>query len=62
MGYYIVFEKLYFTGIMAGSAVFSKFYMGGSNRLEYLVEKKNYTLLRSYNNMLKATVLKIDRK
>ena len=57
---YFIYEKLYFTGVMVGSSVFSKFYIGGSNRLEYLVSKKNYQLLRTYNNKLKDVIMTIN--
>lgn len=54
---YCIYTKLYFTGVMTGSGIFSKFYIGGSNRLEYLVEKRNYKVLRKYNDSLKQVVL-----
>jgi tetratricopeptide (TPR) repeat protein len=54
---YCVYTKLYFTGVITGSGVFSKFYTGGSNRLEYLVGKRNYKVLRKYNDQLKSVIL-----
>lgn len=54
---YSIYTKLYFTGIITGSGIFSKFYLGGSNRLEYLVGKRNYKVLRSYNDQLKNVIL-----
>lgn len=55
---YCIYTKLYFTGIITGSGIFSKFYLGGSNRLEYLVAKRNYKMNRNYNDQLKNTILK----
>lgn len=54
---YCIYTKLYFTGIITGSGVFSKFYLGGSRRLEYLVNKRNYKELRTYNDKLKVAIL-----
>ena len=54
---YFIYETLYFTAAFAGTSVLSKFYMGGSNRLEYLVAKKNYQLLREYNDELKKRII-----
>lgn len=54
---YCIYTKLYFTGVFTGSGVLSKFYIGGSNRLEYLVGKRNYKVLRKYNDQLKAVIL-----
>ncbi|MBI4930894.1 MAG: hypothetical protein HY841_09045 [Bacteroidetes bacterium] len=61
---YLVYPpmQLYFTSATVGTAVFSKFYLGGSNRLEYLVGKKNYKLLRGYNNDLKNAIVKIENE
>ena len=58
---YFIYSRLYFTGVFAGSGVFSKFYLGGSNRLEYLVGKKNYELLRTYNNEVKSVIVKMNQ-
>lgn len=56
---YFIYAKLYFTAATIGTSVFGKFYLGGSNRLEYLVAKKNYKLLRGYNDNLKTIILKL---
>ena len=56
---YFIYAKLYITAATIGTSVLSKFYMGGSNRLEYLVAKKNYKLLRGYNDELKIIVVKM---
>ena len=58
---YFIYETLYFTAVTAGTSVVSKFYLGGTNRLEYLVAKKNYKLLRNYNNQLKMLIVKINK-
>lgn len=59
---YCIYTKLYFTGIITGSGVFSKFYLGGSRRLEYLVNKRNYKVLRNYNDSLKKFILAEGRE
>lgn len=54
---YFIYARLYFTAATVGTGVFSKFYLGGSNRLEYLVAKRNYKVLRKYNDALKKIIL-----
>ncbi|MBI3501540.1 MAG: hypothetical protein HY063_07080 [Bacteroidetes bacterium] len=56
---YFIYAKLYFTAATLGTGMFSKFYLGGSRRLEYLVAKKNYKLLRGYNDEMKKFILSL---
>ena len=58
---YFIYTKLYFSAAAIGTSVFSKFYLGGSNRLEYLVAKKNYKLLRGYNDHLKNVIVNASK-
>ena len=56
---YAFYFNYYITAFIVGYGIFSKFYIGGINRLEYLVNKKNYELLRGFNDRLKGEILKI---
>jgi hypothetical protein len=59
---YCVYVHYYIAAFVAGYSTFQKFYMGGINRLEYLVGKKNYELTRAYNDPLKEKILSIQEK
>lgn len=52
---------LYLTGLLGASPLFTKFYFGGINRLAYLVEKRNYKVLRNYNDSLKKMILPLAK-
>jgi len=54
---YAFLSHYYLTAFIVGYGIFSKFYIGGINRLEYLVNKKNYELLRGYNHRLKEEII-----
>lgn len=54
---YAIYSAYYITAFVIGYVIFGKFYVGGINHLKYLVNKKNYELLRGYNNRLKKDVL-----
>lgn len=59
LGAYAAFNKLYVTGFVFGYGMFQKFYTGGQNRVEYLVNKRNYERSLEYNNKLKDLLLKL---
>lgn len=56
---YSFYLKYYFTGYFAGLALFQKFYLGSSKRVEYLVEKRNYINTRNFNEEVKMKLLKV---
>jgi len=51
----IVFQ-FYFTGIATGNMLLGKFYLGGIKRSEFLAEKYNYTIAKSFNQDLKLRI------
>lgn len=51
----IVFQ-FYFTGIATGNMLLGKFYLGGIKRSEFLAEKYNYTVAKSFNQGLKLKI------
>jgi hypothetical protein len=51
----IVFQ-FYFTGIATGNMLLGKFYLGGIKRSEFLAEKYNYTIAKSFNQGLKLKI------
>lgn len=56
---YCVWYKYYFTAFMSGYGFFQRFYMGGRERVKYLVKKKNYERIRKYNNPIKEVLTPI---
>ena len=51
----IVFQ-FYFTGIATGNMLLGKFYLGGIKRAEFLAEKYNYMIAKSFNQALKLKI------
>ncbi len=56
---YLIYVKYFVTAVIAGYGLFQRFYVGGQNGMDYLVDKKNYELLRDYNGGLKNLVLMV---
>lgn len=52
-----VWKQYYFTGAFVGFSIFQKFYGGGMNRAQFLVEKRNYIKTRTFNDAIKNYVL-----
>ncbi len=52
-----VVYQYYFTSLFLGNMLLGKFYMGGVKRSEFLAERYNYNISKTYNQQLK-TVLK----
>jgi hypothetical protein len=52
-----VVYQYYFTSIFLGNMLLGKFYLGGVKRSEFLAERYNYAISKTYNQQLK-TVLK----
>jgi len=52
-----IWQKYYFTGAFVGFSIFQKFYGGGMNRAQFLVEKRNYIKTRTFNDAAKIYVL-----
>lgn len=56
---YGIWTGYYITGVLAGYGFFQRFYMGGRERIKFLVRKKNNELMRHYNDPLKFKIMKI---
>ena len=56
-----ILTENYVTAFTAGSFLVQSFYFGGLRRLEYLVEKRNYDLSRSYNDELRSFILALNK-
>lgn len=52
-----ILNKYYFTGIALGTSIFQKFHVGGMNRSEFLVNKRNHIETRSFNDKIKSYLL-----
>ena len=52
-----IWKKYYFTGAFVGFSIFQKFYGGGMNRAQFLVEKRNYIKTRTFNDKVKNYLL-----
>jgi TM2 domain-containing membrane protein YozV len=61
-GGYAIYHEYYITGIILGGTAFRSFYMGGIRHLDYLVEKKNHELKRTYNDSLKPVIMQIEKQ
>jgi hypothetical protein len=48
-----IWQKYYFTGAFVGFSIFQKFYGGGINRAQFLVEKRNHIKIRTFNDEIK---------
>lgn len=59
IGAYAVYMKLYFSAFVGGYGLLQKFYLGGQNHLEYLVDQRNKILSYGYNQGLKEEILKL---
>jgi hypothetical protein len=55
-GVYNAANGLFFTGYFIGGIGLNKFYFGGQNRTEFLVNKYNYQVSKDYNNALKLLI------
>lgn len=54
---YGIYTGYYITSVVVWFGLFQKFYSGAIVRTEYLVQKKNHELTRSYNEMLKNEIV-----
>jgi hypothetical protein len=45
--------QYYFTGIVTGNLLLGKFYLGGIKRTEFLANRYNYRISKTFNNKLK---------
>jgi tetratricopeptide (TPR) repeat protein len=52
-----VYTHYYVTSLFIGYSIFQKFYLGGINRVEFLVNKKNYQLTRAFNEKNKQELI-----
>lgn len=52
-----IWKKYYFTGAFVGFSIFQKFYGGGMNRAQFLVEKRNHIKTRTFNDSVKKYLL-----
>lgn len=59
---YHVYISHFFTAFTVGSGLFQHFYFGGINRVQFLVEKRNYKNRRSFNDPMKMMVLDLQTK
>lgn len=53
------YNKYWISGYFAGLGLFQKFYFGGQNRVEFLVEKKNYVKHKKFNERIKNSLIKL---
>lgn len=60
-GGYSFINQYYLTTFLVGLPLFQKFYFGGRRRVKYLVEKKNYEMVSSYNRKLKGYILDVQK-
>jgi hypothetical protein len=58
-GVYSFFIKNYITSVLIGYSFFQKFYLGGVQRAEFLVRKRNYLVKRKFNDKAKNYILSI---
>ena len=58
-GVYSFIIKNYITSVIIGYSFFQKFYLGGVQRAEFLVRKRNYLLKRKFNDKAKNYILSI---
>jgi tetratricopeptide (TPR) repeat protein len=56
-GVYSFLIKNYITSVIIGYSFFQKFYLGGVNRAEFLVRKRNYLVKRKFNDKAKNYIL-----
>lgn len=56
-GAYEVYTGYYLTGYLVGAGGLSKFYFGNRERVNYLINKRNYMETRSFNNKAKKIFL-----
>jgi hypothetical protein len=54
-----IINQYYVTSIVLGNYIFGKFYIGGLNRTEFLVDKRNYIRSSPYNRALKEKLMGI---
>jgi len=59
IGYHIYISH-YITALTIGSGMFQHFYFGGINRVQYLVEKRNYRNTRNFNDPLKTLIMSMQ--
>ena len=59
---YCVYVHYYVAAFVGGYSIFSKFYLGGINRLEYLVGKTNYERSRKFNDIAKEKTIGFQEK
>lgn len=58
LGYNVYVER-YFTSLSMGMGLLQKFYFGGTYRVTYLTEKKNYQLKKKFNDDIKGKVISL---
>ena len=58
---YNIATKYYFTTGSSLTNIFHMFYSGGLNRVDFLIKKKNYLILRTFNDQAKAKILGMTR-
>jgi hypothetical protein len=56
-GVYSFLIKNYITSVIIGYSFFQKFYLGGVQRAEFLVRKRNYLVKRKFNDKAKNYIL-----
>lgn len=59
---YGIYTGYYVTSAVITFGLFQKFYSGAIVRTDYLVQKKNYELVRHYNDLLKNELLLMRKK
>jgi len=58
---YGIYTGYYVTSAVVSFGLFQKFYAGAIVRTDFLVQKKNYKLLRNYNDKLKEKIIVLKR-
>jgi hypothetical protein len=59
IGYHIYISH-FITAFTIGSGMFQHFYFGGINRVQFLVDKRNYRNTRNFNEPLKTVILSMQ--
>jgi TM2 domain-containing membrane protein YozV len=52
-----IYTKYYVTSALYSYSIFAKFYSGNISRVEFLVNKKNYQMLKNHNANLKQKII-----
>ncbi len=61
-GAYLIYQKYYLTGWLAGLGLLGRFYQGGSRRAMDLAEKRNLRVSDEFNRKIQELLLQLQQK